>query len=369
MFVNAAVETSSVLFDRLSLFRLDRHLKALFERHERVLMPASLVIGFAIDLISFRSLRLQTTFLLLAAHALIAMVAIAYMHVFDGRAGKRHGAVASYFRFSAPLVLQFSFGALLSSSLVCYWFSGTFSASWPIFALLVVLMVSNELFRHFLLRPVVQFSIYSFVLFSFATLLFPFVFHSLSPLTFMLGGAASTLFVLAIIFALARIAPAVGAARRRLALSAAAVFIIMNSLYFLNVIPPIPLFIREAGIYRDIRRVGGEYVFEGEEESFLARMVPGQVVRGDADGRVYAYSAIFAPVDLRTVIVHEWQYYDAETARWATHDRLSYPINGGREAGYRGYTYQTNLASGRWRVHVETTRGQRLGTIPFAIER
>ncbi len=67
-------------------------------------------------------------------------------------------------------------------------------------------------------------------------------------------------------------------------------------------------------------------------------------------------------------MVHRWQYYDDETRSWVTASALSFSIHGGRSDGYRGYSVKRSLTEGKWRVSVETVRGQVLGRIPFTIE-
>lgn len=345
---------------------LRKRLKARYERHERALVPGLLVLGFIVDVITFRNLQIETTFILLGAEAIIAGLAIMYINIYDGRSVPPTSPLFIYLRFAiTPFVFQFTLGALLSASLVFYWFSGAFSASWPIMAFLVLLMASNEVFRHFYLRPFVQMAVYSFVLFSYFSLLFPYVFRSLAPSTFVLGGALSTLIVLLAIIFIGRFAPRVKEERKRMVFASLAIFGIMNTLYFLNVIPPIPLSIRDAGIYHDIVVTAGEYVLMGEEETYLDNIWPGQTIHKDPDGRVYAYTAIFAPTDLRTTIFHQWEFLDESTKKWIKRDRLSFSIKGGRDEGFRGYTFKSKLVPGKWRVTVETERGQVLGRIPF----
>ena len=129
-----------------------------------------------------------------------------------------------------------------------------------------------------------------------------------------------------------------------------------------------PLSLREAGVYHSIERGGNGYVMMTEKESWYDRFVPGQVMHVQAKNRVFVYSAIFAPLKLKTTIVHQWQYYDAAQKKWLNKDRLLFPLSGGRDEGYRGYSLKSNLAPGTWRVRMETERGQVMGRIEFTVE-
>jgi len=42
-------------------------------------------------------------------------------------------------------------------------------------------------------------------------------------------------------------------------------------------------------------------------------------------------------------------------------------VVGGRDNGYRGYTFKRHVQPGRWRVEVRTETGRLLGRIPFEL--
>ena len=50
-----------------------------------------------------------------------------------------------------------------------------------------------------------------------------------------------------------------------------------------------------------------------------------------------------------------------------TSDRIRIDITGGRQEGFRGYTYKQNYASGEWQMRVETQDGRELGRIYFEV--
>jgi hypothetical protein len=77
---------------------------------------------------------------------------------------------------------------------------------------------------------------------------------------------------------------------------------------------------------------------------------------------------VFSPTHLDTQIVHEWQYYNPVDEEWQTTDTISFPIIGGRDGGYRGYSSKSTISPGRWRVNVETPHGQTIGRINFQVE-
>jgi len=328
------------------------------ERYRHLLPSVLLAGGFFVDVLTFRTLRTDVTFALLGGYALAAAGGVAL-----GERGS--GAM----RKAMPMVVQFAFGALLSSAFLFYWFGGAVAASWPVMLIVVALMAFNEAFRRVFLRPSIQFGVFAFVLFSYFTLLFPYMLQSLSAWVFLLGGAVAT----GVSLLLAEIATRTNAAwrplKRRFRLTAVCTYAAFVILYFLNVIPPIPLSIRDAGAYHDVSVRDGQYILRAEPEDFLSRLWPGQTLRLERgeDGRIFAYTAIYAPTDLSTTIVHAWQRYDGTAGRWTDAGRSTYATRGGRQEGYRGYSYRTIQTPGRWRVIVETVRGQELGRIHFKV--
>ena len=146
------------------------------------------------------------------------------------------------------------------------------------------------------------------------------------------------------------------------------ILVFMNGLYFLNIIPPIPLSLREAGVYHRVTRAGQDYELSMEKESILQRLFFGKTIHVMKNSPVYIFTSVFSPADLNTEIVHVWQRYDENKKEWQTVNKLSFLLKGGRQEGYRGYSLSNNVVPGKWRVYVETKRGQVLGKISFTVK-
>lgn len=351
-----------VALPKLRESKLFQRVSAWTKRYERFWIPLMLVGGISGDVIQFSALNIYEKFTIMAVYVVVSTGALILIHYPRALEIKWLRGV----RLAAPFAHQFSVGGLLSCSLLFYWFSGDISVSWPIIVLVAMLMLSNEFLRVHFLRPTVQMAVLSFSLFSLSSIFFSYVMNSLDPSVFLEAGAASLGFMLLFVFILTRIDHL---ERRRGVMIAVivAVFGLMNAGYFLNVIPPIPLAIRAAGIYHNVTRQNGDYVLTGENESWIDKLLPGQTIHAGPSDTIFAYTAIFAPTDLSTTIVHKWQYNDPQTKTWTTEATISFIITGGRQQGYRGYTKKSHLTPGEWRVSVETTRGQVLGRIGFTV--
>lgn len=343
-----------------------KKIKELYLRYERVLMPVTMVIGFLVDYITFTNIQIRTTFTVLFAYWVLAGLVLLFVHAFDA---EKLSARFKYGRLFAPLAIQFLFGAMLGGSFIFYWFSGSLSASWPIIIIFTVLMFSNDALRHYYEKPIVQIAVYYFITLSLCSVWLPFGFNSLSPWLFVLAGATSLLLIILFVVLIARVRKFGHKQKFQLFVPPIVILLCMNVLYFANIIPPIPLAIREAGVYHNVKRTDGKYVLTGEPESRWQQYLPGQTIHIVEGERVYVYSAIFAPTDLHATIIHDWQWYNVATKKWEHKGNLPFEIIGARKEGFRGYSWKSALALGKWRVDVKTERGQVLGRVRFTIER
>ena len=269
--------------------------------------------------------------------------------------------------FWLGIIMQFFFGGLLSTFLVFYFRSASFSVSWPFFALLGAAFVANERLRKRSERLAFQVSLFFLCLFSFAIFIVPVVVHSIGPWAFVFSGAVSLVFIWFFIFVLRELSERrFNRSKRSVYLSVAAVYFSMNILYFTSIIPPIPLSLADGGAYHSIVHVAsGDYDVTTEEQGWTRFFTFFDDFHATQGETIYAYSSVFSPASLNTTIVHVWEHYDPIENRWVESGRVSLALFGGREGGYRTYSQQSGLAAGKWRVSVETPSGQVIGRIKF----
>ncbi|HJN85428.1 MAG TPA: hypothetical protein QF873_03890, partial [Patescibacteria group bacterium] len=98
--------------ERLKTSKRYRKLKHLYDKHERVLIPGTLIFGVAVDFVTFRSIEINAAFILLLMHLIVAGSTIAFMHIYDAGSRKTQETRWRYLRLAAPLIVQFTFGAL-----------------------------------------------------------------------------------------------------------------------------------------------------------------------------------------------------------------------------------------------------------------
>ncbi len=134
-------------------------------------------------------------------------------------------------------------------------------------------------------------------------------------------------------------------------------------------IPPIPLSLKEIGIYHSVLRTrGGEYTLTFEKAPWYALGKKTSAVFHQRPGEpAYVFSSVFAPARLDTEVLHRWSYFDNASGEWKSSSVVSFPISGGRNEGFRGYSMKENLFPGEWRVDVLTLRGQIIGRFVFSV--
>lgn len=342
-------------------------IKHWYEKYERILLPAMLLFGVSTDAWAFAEIDTPIVLSVLAVYLIISGAIVLFINRYDAKILPEGNRTLRYLRLASPLLIQFLFGALLNAVFIFYFFSGTLAVSWPFLLLVVILMISNDVFRHHFVKPLVQVTVYFFLLFSYVSIVLPFLFNSLSVWLFVGSGAASLVIITIYIYILTRFAPDAKKHILNFVLSILTISIFINGLYFFNVIPPIPLALREEALSHGITRSGDGYTLHVEKESWWKKLLSGSTFHKIAGESVSVYTAIFAPKNLNTKIIHDWQWYDDAKKEWVSKDTLSFTLTGGRREGFRGYSTKTTVPNGHWRVYVKTDRGQVLGRVSFTV--
>ena len=74
---------------------------------------------------------------------------------------------------------------------------------------------------------------------------------------------------------------------------------------------------------------------------------------------------MFSPGSFKDQVFIHWRYHSGGT--WQTSDRIPIKILGGREEGYRVFTYKNNFQEGDWEVLLETDGGRVIGSLDFKV--
>jgi len=332
-------------------------------------MPSAFVFGFILDSLTLQRIDLWFENLVFIVHLFILCVAIFLINAHESE---------RFFRFLIPqklvsflmFVMQFSFGALFSAFFIFYSRSASLASSWPFLLFLLLMLFGNEVFRKSYGRLVFQLSLFFIILFSYSIFIVPVVLGKIGVDIFILSGIVSLVFIGIFIFILSSlIKEKLAKVKSLLTFFILLIFAVFNVFYFTNIIPPIPLSLKEIGVYHSVLRnkEGGYIAMRENVPWYRVEKLFGSKVHWVSGGSVYVYSAVFAPTRINTKIYHEWEHYDGKSEEWVTTNKIGFPIVGGRDGGYRGYTTKESIVSGKWRVNVITERGQIIGRKTFEV--
>lgn len=331
-------------------------------------LTIAFLLGFLTDLILLNRVDDAIDNLILFMYASLASISLVLFYV--AIAEKAPPRVVSFLHSFMPVVMQYSFGGLLSGMLIFYGRSGDFLVSAPFLALIIIVILANELVKKRSDRLLYNLVVYFIGVFSYLVLVVPVLIGEMGNLVFIGSGLLALLVVFLLLKVLSRIIPHfIALEKRMIVFVIGSLYVLFNTFYFLNIIPPIPLSLTELSIYQHVERTSfGGYRIEKEEVSWWRHFgvlpptfhpVPGQ--------GAYCFARVYAPTSLKTDVVQRWEYQDAN-GDWQTHYTQSYPITGENKNGYRGFTTVKSISDGLWRCSVETVRGQVLGRETFVID-
>jgi hypothetical protein len=342
------------------------HLRTAYARFERPISSASLLGGFAFDAVTLKRVDTFRENFWIVAHLVVVAICIVLVNRKENRGADSQDPSKAHFWFINTL--QFFFGGLLSTLLLFYFRSGNLRVSWPFFLVLGAAFLANERLKQHFARLYFQLSLFFLSLYCFTIFILPVVLHSIGRLIFLLSGAVSLVLLYLFLRLLQWVTgEKVATGSRALRTYIAAIYITMNLLYILNLIPPIPLSLQDSSVDHAIaRNAEGNYSVqsEGPELFHFFRLL--ETFHATPGAPAYVYSAIFSPTSLNTRIVHEWQFYEPRRG-WTTLSRVELPVRGGRGGGYRTYSVKTGITEGAWRVNVETPTGALLGRVRFNV--
>ena len=270
-----------------------------------------------------------------------------------------------------PMALQFFLGGLFSGYVVFYFQSAALTKNWLFLGLLIILLVSNEFLEKRLNNLYLTSALYFLAAFSFFIFFIPVVFKKMNVFTFFLGAFSGLFIAVGCLFILYKKVDSITRNKFiKIMLPAVILFFFLIFSYFKNWIPPVPLSLKYGAIYHHVKKQDSKYQLKFEKPRWYQFTKKSDktyhYVKGDT---VFCFASIFAPTKLTKGCYHQWQKYFPNRREWITTDSLGYKITGGRDGGYRGYTYKKNVSPGDWRIDVKIEDGATLGRINFKIIR
>ena len=351
------------------------NIRQFWQKYEGRLSSFALVIGFIIDYLTLTRIDQLFDNLVLISYLIIIALGIIFVHFYHSiirmklaPAGSARERWFLWVRTFSPVVIQFAVGGMMSGLVVFYSRSTSLGGSWPFLLLLVVFMVGNEFLKERYMRLTFQITVWYFVLLSYLLFAIPMLARQIGTTIFLISGLSSLLIVAIFVRIIALISPdKYLLSRKYIIMSILGVLVGINILYFLNIIPPLPLSLKHADVYHSVVREDGSYIVKDEIGKWYDILIPGDTVHIVTGERLYVYSAIFAPKGLNTKVIHVWETYNEDDGKWITISRVPFSVSGGRVGGFRGYSFSDSVKEGKWRVDMTTEKGLIIGRINFYV--
>lgn len=278
-------------------------------------------------------------------------------------------ALVSFLKKYSDEAVHFCFGSLFSVYTIFYFKSASLINSFLFMMVLISLLLINELPKLQKLGGPVKVTLLAVCWMSYFIYLVPILTGSIGLLSFLLSitlGAGLNSLILVLAHRNSRlesynlqkdgIFPTLGVA------------LVFCILYFTKVLPPVPLALKDIGVYHAIKKEAGDYnlkyekanwwrFWESSAQTFLAR--PGD--------RVNVFVQVFSPTAFKEKLSINW--YNKTQGKWKKRDSIPIAISGGRDEGFRGYSYKQNYETGLWQVRISTSDQRELGRLSFSIRK
>jgi hypothetical protein len=326
------------------------------------------LVGFLVDSIILPSVDDPVTkYIGLAYLGILALIFIVREWVVS-----RNTASAAEQKLFSLLTFGVSFfsGSALSFIFVYAMRSAALAVSWPLFLILLLCMFANEFVSTHNYRFTLDIAVYFIALVFYSIFNVPIAFGKVNDFVFLVAIAISIVVGFLFMSVLRRTSETAEFESARGFALAVGIPMFVGMLYVLNVIPAVPLSLKDDGVYHSITRTeSGDYTGLKEvDDRFFASYRRPVYHLTDQDSGVYFFSSVGAPAEFSAPITHVWEYYDDANKKWVTTTTISFDLSGGRSGGYRAYSKKENIQPGMWRVTVKVDNSRIIGRQRFYIE-
>lgn len=326
--------------------------------------------GFIFDIFTLTKVDVLVGNLVLSGYLVVALFSIVLMNWGDYK-NIKNKILYKIYQYS-PFITQLSFGALFSGFVVYYTTSGSLVASWPFLLVLYMVFVANEKIKKYYERFEFQISIFFASFLSLSIYFLPILSKKVGDEIFIASGFIAIFFSFWIIKGIIRILPVLKKKRIKIFMNMFFIFLVFNLSYFFQVIPPVPLSIKNIELAHNIEKINSngqiKYILTQDTkqgDNFYEKWK--NIFYKNPGEKIYIFSSVHAPRGLKTHIIHNWEFFDQEQQKWVSVRKIKYEIVGGRDGGYRGFSYLSEARDGSWRVNIENKSGLLIGRENFEV--
>ncbi len=348
-------------------FRNSRFLKFI-GKHEKYAPILFFIGGFIFDTLTLGRIDRLYDLTVLSLHMSCLSITLYLFNLVDD--GKWKNTFLERYQAYFPLAIQFFFGGLSSAYVIYFSRSVSLTKTASFFVILVILLFANEFLKQRISNKYLQFGVYTFLSFTFFSFMIPVIFTVMNTKVFIISGMVSLACTLFLILFIYRASPSTRTEIHlgKLLSIVLAIYASISAFYYFNLIPPVPIALETGIVAHSVKKENDTYwVSFQKDNSLMFWKDYHQEFYYKPNKKVFVFSSIFAPSDLKKTITHKWNWFNETKKEWEVLDSISYDITGGRADGFRGYTYKSNVKLGKWKVEVITNEELIVGVIDFEI--
>ncbi|MFD2530718.1 MULTISPECIES: DUF2914 domain-containing protein [Polaribacter] len=339
------------------------------KRHQKYAPLLFFIGGFTWDSLTLGRIDRVYDIVILCTYITLLTASIYIYNLVDGEKWKN-----TFFRKNEaylPLAIQFFLGGLTSAYVIYFSRSVSLSKTASFFLILLFLLFANEFFKKRVSNKYLQFGAYFFVNFTFLSFFIPVILKKMNTEIFIISGLISLVstFLLIILVYKNSYSTRVAMVKWKMFGLIFSIYILINTFYYFRLIPPVPLALDKGVVAHNIQIQNGNYKVSYEIDNWYIFWRDHKIdFNRTINKPVYVFTSIFAPTDLKKKIYHQWKWYNKTLDSWQNLDKIGFEITGGRDNGYRGYSYKNNVKDGMWKVEVVTEEDLVLGVVDFNIK-
>ncbi len=256
-------------------------------------------------------------------------------------------------------IFHFITGSLLSVFTLFYFKSTSLITSFIFISLISFFLIANELPGFIKLGKIFKSFLLGICSVSFFTFLSPIVMNEIGRTPFFIGICFS-LFFLFLLFNFYKRKSDVNVFKYFLIPSFSSVLLFLI-LYIFKILPPVPLAIKDIGVYQKIEKLNGVYHCYHQKPWYNFWDKGDQTFYLNNNSKVHVFFAIYSPTNFSDSVIVRWS--KKEKSKWIKYDDIPIKIVGGRKKGFRGIAYKKNISPGKWKVSIRSKDLREIGRI------
>lgn len=270
-------------------------------------------------------------------------------------------------------VIHFFFGNLLNLYTIFFFKSSSLLVSFGFLGFIVFLLVANESARFKAMGLPFKFGMLALCFLAFFAHIVPIFVGQIGMVVFLFSMVVGCLPLVAVGWWIQTYVPAAfEKAKSQILVPMGVVLVGFLTLYFLKLIPPVPLSVPFVGVYHTVERVqdpekGLQFKLGHERPWWKFWHNGDQHFLAQKNDKIHVFFRVFSPARFADQVLVRWYWRDNRLG-WVMQDSIPIKIHGGREEGFRGYGVKSNYQPGKWKVQIETTDEREIGRVYFELE-